>query len=119
MTSPEMPSVSILRNSPVWREYYRARYGPFYDEALAILCRHDPMGWAVLSGNQTEYELELAGILSRLDEVSSLDEFTRMVHDEFIWWYGTEHTAGPFERYEGLALEIWNIWLNFKSGRRG
>lgn len=50
---------------------------------------HDPMG-INFEDNKDEYELETETILPRLKDCHSADEVRRMVHQEFVRWFGSD-----------------------------
>ena len=67
----------------------------------------DPIG-INFSENADEYRPEAETITLRLPEASSETELLWIVHEEFVRWFG-ESTAGPINRYEGIASEIWGL----------
>lgn len=74
----------------------------------ALLFRHDPIG-INFEHNTDEYRAEAETIALRLDKCTSADDVQRMVHDEFMRWFGDD-VAGPPERYAAIASEIWGGW---------
>ncbi|MGI8588481.1 MAG: hypothetical protein ACR2M0_12475 [Chloroflexia bacterium] len=68
----------------------RERFGPLFDEALAILDRYDPIGIALFPG---EYEPEVGTILPRLNEAHSAIELRHIIHEEFMRWFNTSDAA--------------------------
>jgi hypothetical protein len=90
------------------RRRLRTEYGELFDSTAAILFRHDParINFEV---NQGEYEPEAGTILPRLRNCQSRDEVLRVVHEEFVRWFGAA-TAGPSESYHEIASEIWQLW---------
>src|SRR5882672_819077 len=97
----------ILEN----RRRLRAEYGRLFDSLAALLYRHDPIG-INFENNADEYEPEAGTILPRLRGCQSRDEVLRVVHEEFVRWFGLE-TAGPQEHYIRIAEEIWQVWQEF------
>ena len=71
-----------------------------------ILFREDPIGIA-LGSNLDEYEPEAFTILPRLSGCTSADDVRRVVHEEFVTWFGAA-TAGPPNKYDGIASRVWH-----------
>ncbi|MGA8502385.1 MAG: hypothetical protein WB683_12615 [Candidatus Sulfotelmatobacter sp.] len=94
----------------------RALYGELFDATAALLFRHDPISISFDNPNADEYAPEVETILPRLSTCQSTDEALHVVHEEFIRWFGAE-TAGPRQRYEQIAVEIWQLWQGSGKGR--
>jgi len=90
------------------RAALRDRFGPLFDDVSAALFRDDPIG-INFETNADEYEPEVGTILPRLESCESASDAVRVVHEEFERWFGAD-TAGPAERYESVAAEIWQLW---------
>jgi hypothetical protein len=90
------------------RDEVKRAHGAFYHEALAILCRHDPMG-LIAPGNDDEYDPEAATIVPRLAEATSADDVKRIIREEFSRWFHPD-IVDPEERYEAPAQELWAAW---------
>ena len=86
----------------------RGEYKTLYEKVADILNRHDPIGLNV-GEQRDEYEPEVGTILPRLKEARSEEELRRIIHEEFVRWFGTE-TAGPAPRYGSTASDIWKFW---------
>jgi hypothetical protein len=56
----------------------------------------------------TKYQPEAETITLRLPEVSTKADLLRIVHEQFVAWFG-ESTAGPINRYERITSEIWAL----------
>lgn len=82
--------------------------GPLPAEVEALLYRHDPIGIA-FGDNPDEYSPEAESILARLPRAGSVEEVRALVHEEFVHWFD-EEIAGPADRYEAIARELWSIW---------
>lgn len=74
-----------------------------------ILFREDPIG-INFEVNTDEYEPEVGTILPRLHEACSVDGVRRIVHEEFVKWFGPA-IAGPPERYQVVAESVWTQLL--------
>jgi hypothetical protein len=90
------------------RRRLRTEYGELFDSTAALLFRHDPVG-INFEENKDEYEPEAGTILPRLHACQSVEEVARVVHEEFVRWFGAS-TAGPEEGYKQIASEIWQLW---------
>lgn len=91
------------------RRQLRVEYGFLFNSVAALLFRHDPIGIAFDNENIDEYEPEAGTILPRLRRCESPADALRAIHEEFVRWFGAD-TAGPVERYEDIASEIWQLW---------
>jgi len=76
-----------------------------------LLYRHGPIGLAAAGAPKDEYEPEVSTIIPRLKDANSADEVRRIVHQEFLHWFGGEETAGPELAYNNIANEIWDNFL--------
>jgi len=85
----------------------KAQYRELYDATAALLFRHDPAG-INFESNTDEYELEAGTILPRLRGCQCEADVRRVVHEEFVRWFGPEH-AGPQDRYAQIAAEVWQL----------
>ncbi len=90
------------------RRRLKAEYRELYDQVAELLFRHDPEG-INYETNTDEYEPEVGTILPRLRGCHSEDDALRVVHEEFVRWFGAD-TAGRRERYAKIATEIWQLW---------
>src|SRR5688572_5981665 len=68
----------------------KVRFGELYEQILAILQRHDPIGIAELPG---EYAPEVNTILLRLSEAHSVAALRRVIYEEFVWWFGSAEAS--------------------------
>jgi hypothetical protein len=74
----------------------------------ALLFKSDPIG-INFEANTDEYRPEAETITLRRAEANTVGDLTRIVHQEFVRWFG-EETAGPETAYEAIARDIWTIW---------
>ena len=74
----------------------------------AILIEEDPIGLTAMGSPSDEYDAEVGTILPRVKEASSVDGLRRIIHQEFVHWFGAE-MAGPEARYEVAASRIWTV----------
>jgi len=96
------------------RERLKVEYGDLFNSIASLLFRRDPIG-INFETNADEYEPEVGTILPRLPGCHSHEHVLRVVHEEFVRWFGAD-TAGPEERYAQIATEIWQLWQKFKAG---
>lgn len=84
---------------------------------MRILEHHDPAEVSCY-GAYDEYDGEAQTISHRLRAARSMSDVQVIVHEELTWWFDPKR-AGPFERYETIAREIWDRWGEFLLHRRG
>jgi len=94
------------------RRRLRKKYRDLFDEIAAILFRHDPVG-VNFEDNVDEYEPEVGTVLPRLKECCSSSDVRRVLHQEFSRWF-TPEVAGPEERYDSAANDVWHVWQRHK-----
>jgi hypothetical protein len=97
------------------RARLREQFGPLYASLLQILFTHDPVR-INYGANPDEYEPEVDTILPRLVDASSQDEVLDIIHEEFAAWFSAG-IAGPKQRYEQVAFEVWRAWKEWKEQR--
>jgi hypothetical protein len=95
------------------RRRLKAEYGKLFGSVAALLFRHDPVG-INFEDNTDEYEIEAGTILPRLRNCESGQDVRRVVHEEFVRWFGSD-TSGPEERYTDIASEIWELWQRYQD----
>ncbi|MGA9497008.1 MAG: hypothetical protein WBV41_14210, partial [Terriglobales bacterium] len=66
-----------------------------------------PMGLAAAGCPEDEYGPEVSTIIPRLKDAKSPEDVRRIVHEEFLRWFGGKKTAGPESAYSGIARDIW------------
>ena len=92
------------------REYEQPLIGQ--DDAVrtlqALLFHHDPIGIAA-ENNLEEYRPEAQTITGRRREALSVEDVRRIAHEEFVRWFSAD-IAGPAERYQHIAEDIWAVW---------
>ncbi|MBI2917881.1 MAG: hypothetical protein HYY01_07775 [Chloroflexi bacterium] len=81
-------------------------YRRLHADLLGILYRHDPIGIGItIDGPPDEYGPEAESILPRLHGVSTVEELSVVLREEFTRWFDKD-LAGPVERYLPIAEEI-------------
>jgi hypothetical protein len=90
------------------RRQLKNKYGELFDSVGALLSRVDPIG-INFEINPDEYHPETGTILPRLGTCNSARDVQRVVHEEFVRWFGADD-AGPEEKYKGIASAIWELW---------
>lgn len=86
----------------------RLRYLSLHRGLTELLYRHDPVGLAAVGAPKDEYEPEVGTIIPRLKDANGPDDVRRIVHQEFLRWFGAEEQAGPESAYRDIAQEIWD-----------
>lgn len=81
-------------------------YGELYVQVSRLVREADPIGLIAIGTPKDEYDVEVSTILPRLPEATSARDLQRIVHEEFVHWFGAE-TAGPAKIYATVAEEIW------------
>jgi hypothetical protein len=90
------------------RSQVKRKYASLFNEASALLFRHDPIG-INFEDNTDEYDPELRTILPRLSRCYSSADARKVVFEEFSKWFGPE-IAGDETRYDQIASELWLLW---------
>ena len=89
------------------RELLQGR-GAVVSAVEALLFRHDPIG-INFGHNTDEYRPEAETVTIRLPEANSPRDVMRIVHEEFVHWFGAS-IAGPRDRYAEIADRVWAVW---------
>jgi hypothetical protein len=107
-------SASMLPNDPpaARRERVQAQFGAFYDEVLALFCRHDPIHICAPSVNPDEYAPEVETVLPRLAAATCAAEIQQVLYEEFVRWFGS---TGEHADYADLALDLWAAWGRYTA----
>ncbi len=92
------------------RRRLKSEFGELFDATSALLFRADPVGISFDNPHLDEYDPEAGTILPRLRNCASSDDVLSVVYEEFVRWFDGEDTAGPRERYQPIATEIWQLW---------
>ena len=103
----EQREVARAERKRVRREQ-RREFGEFYDELVALLAKHDPIG-IVSDANPDEYDPEVSTILPRLKDADSATQLRKIIHEEFVQLLDLA-VAGPESKYAEIALEVWTAW---------
>lgn len=86
----------------------RRDYAALLSGINALLWEADPIGLAPGNPSTDEYRPEAEAILSRIDEVRAPRDMERVVHEEFVRFFGLR-LAGPHRRFRGVAQRIWML----------
>ena len=105
----EQDSARIRAEQKRVRQALRREFGAFYDELVALLAKHDPIGIVFGDLNADEYDAEVRTILPRLKDADSATQLCRIIHEEFVGWFDLQ-IAGPESKYAELAAEAWTAW---------
>ncbi len=90
----------------------KATYGSLYTEVSRLVREADPIRLIAIGAPGDEYDPEVSTILPRLREAKSPDVVQRIVHEEFVHWFGSE-MAGPATHYTDVTKDIWEAWNKF------
>jgi hypothetical protein len=93
------------------RAALRQRYRDLFDAVAAILFHADPIE-INFETNTDEYEPEVGTILPRLRQDSTVENVARIVHEEFVHWFGID-VAESSENYLSVAARILDAWQAF------
>jgi len=100
--------------SRIERSKLKEKYKTQWEMVAAVICEEDPIGLLEIGAPEDEYDPEVGTILPRIKEASSVEELCKIVHSEFVHWFG-QPTAGPLSAYSGIAKEIWHKYHAKKS----
>ena len=89
----------------------KAAYGRLYAYVSRLLREADPIGLIAMGAPADEYAPEVSTILPRLREAKAAVDVQRIVHEEFLRWFGVD-LVGPLTDYADVAEKIWGTWLN-------
>ncbi len=93
----------------------KGAYGALYSEVSRLVRAGDPVHLIAIGAPDDEYDPEVSTILPRLREATSRNDVHRIVHEEFVRWFGAD-IAGPSETYTAVSEEIWNVWQQSAAG---
>jgi hypothetical protein len=89
------------------QEYWHLK-PELFEAILKILFQRDPMGICNHDTGTSEYCAEANAILPRLGIVTSVEDVQKIVHEEFVNWFGATGERKA-DRYEALAKDIWEL----------
>jgi len=69
----------------------------------------DPLGLIAIGAPDDEYDPEVSTILPRLREAKAAVDVQRIVHEEFVRWFGAD-LVGPLTDYAEVAEKMWGTW---------
>lgn len=97
-----------------WHEALKAQYDGLYSNVARLLRAADPIGLIAVGAPDDEYEPEVSTLLPRLREANAAGDVQRIVHEEFVRWFGPD-IAGPISGYADVSERIWRIWLQSRA----
>ena len=89
----------------------KTAYGSLYADVSRLLREADPLGLIAMGAPADEYDPEVSTILPRLREANAVVDVQRIVHEEFVRWFGAD-LIGPLADYAEVAEKIWGTWLD-------
>ncbi len=96
----------------------KSAYGELYSKVSRLVRETDPIRLIAIGAPDDEYDPEVSTILPRLSVTKCLDDVHRIVHEEFVHWFGAD-IAGPAEDYAVVSEEIWNAWQHSAGTEKG
>src|SRR5215813_12566709 len=93
------------------RQALKAAYGSLYADVSRLLREADPIGLIAMGAPDDEYDPAVSTILPRLHEARVAVDVQRIVHEEFVRWFGAD-LIGPLADYAEVAEKIWGTWLD-------
>jgi hypothetical protein len=98
---------------PAERRQLSRDYRALHTELTALLFAHDPVGLN-FGENADEYAPEVDTVLPRLRACHAPADVRRVLHEEFVRWFGAE-TAGGLDQYDAAAAAVWAAWDRFRA----
>src|SRR6266496_5398762 len=92
-------------------QLFKTAYGNLYSDVSRILREADLIGLIAMGAPADEYDPEVSTILPRLREARAAVGVQRIVHEEFVRWFGAD-LVGPLTDYAEVAEKIWGTWLD-------
>jgi hypothetical protein len=89
----------------------KAAYGSLYAAVSRLLREADPVSLIAIGAPDDEYDPEVSTILPRLREARAAVDVQRIVHEEFVRWFGAD-LIGPLTDYAEVAEKIWGTCLD-------
>ena len=88
------------------RQSLKAAYGSLYSDVSRLLREADPIDLIAIGAPDDEYDPEVSTILPRLREANAAADVQRIVHEEFVQWFGADYcrTANGLCRRSGEDL---------------
>ncbi len=106
-------------------EQMRIDFPGLWEDVHEAFVACDPVGLITMGAPDDEYDGEQTTIQARLPEARSVKELRRIIHDEFILWFGSvaedgheiefseeiePNLYGSSDGYDALAETLWRIW---------
>ena len=88
------------------------KYNRLVDAVSNAIDRADPIGLLKSGAPLDEYSAEIGTIVPRLKMANSAQDVQRIIHEEFLRWFGD--IAGPVQEYQQLALDVWQAVEQFR-----
>ena len=87
---------------------------PIVEDVSVAMLKADPIALRSVDGPKDEYDPEAETVVMRLSElrrVPTQTDVLRVVHEEFVHWFGD--VAGTEARYVALSTAIHDLWHKF------
>jgi hypothetical protein len=100
---------------PMNQKGARRKYKALIAAVKATIDAADPIGLLELGAPIDEYEPEVGSIVPRVLKAADIAEVHRIVHEEFIRWFGVD-TAGPIANYDGSGNLAGDALMDSPNG---
>lgn len=108
-------NIPVRARIRVRRELADLGFGAIYAHLHEILLNHNPAGLDLTGGEaRDDYGAPIGTLIPKLPALNEGD-LARVLHIEMQHWY--RDAAGPQERYDAAAVEMWQAWTAFQRGR--
>jgi hypothetical protein len=87
-------------------------YKQLYEDARAILNRHDPMGLIAIGAPDDEYEPEVGTILPRMSSARGAAGVEAIMAEEFLRWFSETFPPGSLR---DAAADVWAAYGRFRD----
>ena len=89
--------------------------GELYIQVSRLVREAAPIGLIAIGAPKDEHDVEVSTILPRLREATSARDVQRIIHEEFVHWFGGE-IAGASAAYATVAEKVWKTWQESAAG---
>ena len=88
-------------------ESVEVAYGSQFNELQTIINKYDPMNLFCFGAPEHEYSLEVKTIIIQLDKGMTIQQVLKLIHQEFIRWFGVKST-GSISEYSEMSSDVFN-----------
>lgn len=91
----------------------KREYVVLVDAVSAAIDKADPIGLLAGGAPSDEYAPEIGTIVPRLKTANSADDVQRIIHEEFVRWFGD--IAGRLDAYGEVGVNVWGALQAFRE----